>query len=81
MSDSMFQRLGNGKSQQPNQQAQQPDMNKLFEQFKQNPMKYLAGLNIPQGMTEPKQIVMHLANTGGIPPQLQGRVNAMLGRR
>lgn len=63
------------------QQAQQPDMNKLFEQFKQNPMKYLTGLNIPQGMTEPKQIVMHLANTGGIPPQLQGRVNAMLGRR
>ena len=64
-----------------NGRQQQPDMNALFQQFKQNPVKYLTGFDIPQGMNNPQQIVQHLANSGKIPPQLQGRVNAMLGRR
>ena len=64
-----------------NGRQQQPDMNALFQQFKQNPMKYLTGFDIPQGMNSPQQIVQHLANSGKIPPQLQSRVNAMLGRR
>lgn len=63
------------------QTGQQPDMNAMFQQFKQNPMKYLTGLNIPQGMNNPEQIVRFLAQNGKIPPMLQGRVNAMLGRR
>ena len=58
----------------------QPDMNTLFQQFRQNPLKYLTGLDIPAGMTSPQQIVQHLAFSGKIPPQLQGRVNAMLRR-
>ena len=65
----------------PLNNSRQPDMNALFQQFKQNPMKYLTGLDIPQGMNNPQQIVQHLANSGKIPAQLQGRVNAMLGRR
>ena len=28
----------------------QIDYNKLFQQFKQDPMRYLTGLNIPQSM-------------------------------
>ena len=60
---------------------QQPDMNQLYQQFMQNPLQYLMGLNIPQGLTTPQQIVQYLADNGKIPPMLQGRVNAMLGRR
>ena len=60
---------------------QQPDMNTLYQQFIQNPMKYLTGLNVPQGMNNPQQIVQYLADNGRIPPMLQARVNAMLGRR
>lgn len=59
----------------------QMNMNQMFEQFKQNPLKYLGGMNIPQNVSNPADIVRHLANSGQIPPQLQGRVNAMLGRR
>lgn len=59
---------------------QQPDMNALYQQFRSNPLKYLTGLNIPAGMTSPQQIVQYLAYSGRIPPQLQGRVNAMLRR-
>lgn len=62
-------------------QSQQPDMNALYNQFRQNPMKYLTGFNIPQGMNNPEQIVRYLAQNGKIPPMLQGRVNAMLLRR
>ena len=58
-----------------------PDIGTMFQQFRQNPMKYLTGLDIPQGMSSPQQIVQYLANSGRIPPQLQGRVNAMLGKQ
>lgn len=60
---------------------QQPNMAMMQQQFNQNPMRYLAGLNIPQGMTDPEQIVRHLDSTGQIPPMLQAKVNAMLGRK
>ena len=60
---------------------QQPDMNQLYQQFMQNPLQYLMGLNIPQGLTTPQQIVQYLADNGKIPPMLQQRVNAMLGRK
>lgn len=62
-------------------QQQQPDMNALYQQFAQNPLQYLQGLNIPTNLTTPQQIVEYLANNNRIPPMLQGRVNAMLGRK
>lgn len=64
-----------------NIQNQQPNMQQMQQQFNQNPMRYLTGLNIPQGMTDPEQIVRHLDSTGQIPPMLQAMVNAKLGRR
>ena len=64
----------------PNQQPN-PNMQMAYQQFQQNPMRFLGGLSIPQGMTDPRQIVEHLANTGQVPPQLQAMVNARLGRR
>lgn len=60
---------------------QQPNMQQMRQQFNQNPMRYLTGLNIPQGMTDPEQIVRHLDGTGQIPPMLQAMVNAKLGRK
>ena len=60
--------------------SKQPNINELYQQFMQNPMKYLTGLNVPQGMTSPQQIVQYLADNGKIPPMLQSRVNAMLGK-
>lgn len=65
---------------QANQQ-QTPDLNKLYHQFQQNPMKYLSGMGIPQGMNDPKQILAFLADNGKIPPALKRRANAMLGRK
>lgn len=62
-------------------QQQQPDMNTLYQQFMQNPMQYLMGMNIPKELTTPQQIVQYLADNGKIPPMLQQRVNAMLGRK
>lgn len=59
----------------------QPDINALYQQFRQNPMKYLTGYNIPQNINSPEQIVRFLADNGKVPPMLQARVNAMLGRR
>lgn len=59
----------------------QPDINAMFQQFRQNPMKYLTGYNIPQNLNSPEQIVRFLADNGKVPPMLQARVNAMLGRR
>ena len=59
----------------------QPDMDTLYQQFVQNPLQYLMGLNIPRELTTPQQIVQYLADNGKIPPMLQGRVNAMLGRK
>ena len=59
----------------------QPDINQLYQQFMQNPMQYLTGMNIPKELTAPQQIVQYLADNGRIPPMLQGRVNAMLGRK
>lgn len=59
----------------------QPDINAMFQQFRQDPMKYLAGYNIPQNINSPEQIVRFLADNGKVPPMLQARVNAMLGRR
>lgn len=65
----------------PQTPQQNPNMQLAYQQFQQNPMRFLTGLNIPQGMTDPRQIVEHLANTGQVPPQLQAMVNARLGRR
>lgn len=60
---------------------QQPDMNALYQQFMQNPLRYLTGLNIPSHITTPQEMVQYLADSGKIPPMLKNRVDAMLGRR
>lgn len=65
-------------------QASDVNNQKMYEEFRQNPANFLikCGLNIPADFSgDYRAMVQHLANTGQIPPALQGRVNAMLGRR
>lgn len=63
------------------QQMQQQDLNKLYQEFVRNPMKYLIGLNIPSNITTPQQAVEYCMSAGKVPPILQQKINAMLGRR
>ena len=65
-------------------QANNGNNEKMYEEFRQNPANFLikCGLNIPQDFQgDYRAMVQHLANTGQIPPALQGRVNAMLKQR
>lgn len=63
----MFDQLGKG------QQVQQNPM-QMLSQLRSNPVGMLkqAGYNIPDGMTNPQQIINHLLNSGQIN---QGRLN------
>lgn len=63
------------------QQMQMPDFNQLYQQFIQNPMKYLTGLHIPQGIQTPEEAVRFLASNGKIPPLIQRQVYSMLNRK
>ena len=65
-------------------QANNGNNEKMYEEFRQNPTNFLikCGLNIPADFQgDYRAMVQHLANTGQIPPALQGRVNAMLKQR
>lgn len=50
-------------------QAQQRDPAKLMQQLRQDPGATLkgAGLNVPDGMNDPQQIVQHLLDSGQVP--------------
>lgn len=67
----------------PNQMTmtpmQIPNFNQLYQQFVQNPMKYLGNLNLPQNIQTPEQAVKYLASNGQIPPLIQRQVYSMLG--
>ena len=64
-----------------NQQPQQLDFNKLFNQFKENPMKYLGNLKLPPNIQTPEQAVRYAAATNQIPPLIQQQVYGMLGKK
>ena len=81
---SMFRNLGNGNRMPTATPQQQNQSNALYNEFKQSPTDFLMrmGLNIPQDFNgDYRALVEHLNATGQIPRPLQGRVNAMLGRR
>lgn len=59
---------------------QTPDINALFQQFSENPTKYLTGLNVPAHLKTPEQIVEYLFSNGKVPPILHGRINALRGK-
>lgn len=66
----LFDRLG-GNPQQILQQLQQDPVGMLKQK----------GLTIPQGMTNPQQIVNHLVSSGQIPNARLQQVLQMMGRR
>lgn len=49
----------------------------MIAQIKQNPAAFLsrAGLNIPQGMTDPGAMIQHLVQSGQVP---QSRINQIM---
>lgn len=84
MGNPFFENQNRSNFQQTNPQTQQPqqlDLNKLYNEFKQNPSKYLSGLNLPPELQTPEQIVRYLAQNSRIPPLIQRQVYSMVGKR
>ena len=84
MGNPFFENQNRSNFQQSNpvqQQPQQLDLNKLFNEFKQNPSKYLSGLNLPPELQTTEQIVRYLAQNGRIPPLIQRQVYSMVSKR
>lgn len=67
-----------------NSMPQQP-MNPMqrLQALKQNPSSVLqqAGFSVPQGMSNPQQIIQHLIQSGQIPQNRYAKVLQILGRR
>lgn len=63
------------------QQPQQLNLQELFTKFKQNPIKYLTGLNLPPEIQTPEQAVRYCAQTGQIHPLIQRQVYGMLSKK
>ena len=84
MGNPFFENQNRSNFQQTNPQTQQPqrlDLNKLFNEFKQNPFKYLSGLNLPPDIQTPEQAVRYCAQTGQVPPLIQKQVYGLVGKR
>lgn len=63
--------------------GQQQNPQQILKQLQQDPEGMLKqkGLTIPQGMTDPQQIVNHLISSGQIPNARLQQVLQMMGRR
>ena len=75
---SLFESLGRS------QQRQQPmSTQDAIRQLQQNPQATLqqSGMSIPDGMTDPQQMVNHLIQTGQVPQNRVTRAMQMLGMR
>lgn len=61
----------------------QQNPQQILQQLQQDPAGMLKqkGLTIPQGMTNPQQIVNHLISSGQIPNARLQQVLQMMGRR
>lgn len=73
---SIYDQLGGGNRPTPMNPMQ------MLSQIKQNPAAVLkqAGLNIPQGMNNPQQIIQHLLQTGQIPQNRYQQAMQMMSR-
>lgn len=63
--------------------GQQQNPQQILQQLQQDPAGMLKqkGLTIPQGMTNPQQIVNHLISSGQIPNARLQQVLQLMGRR
>ncbi len=73
---SIFDSLGHAPRQQMNPMQ-------MMQQLRNNPAAMLKarGLNVPDGMTNPQQIVQHLLNSGQISNSKLQMVMQMMGRK
>ena len=73
---SLFDALGGGTPMQANPMQ-------IIQQLRQNPVAMLKqrGLNIPDGMSNPQQIVQHLVQSGQVSNARLQSVMQMMGRR
>lgn len=79
---SLFEKLG--QSQRQNPQQMQSDMRQEIGKISSHPASYLKdkGYNIPDGMTDAKQITQYLLQTGQVgTPRLQQVVSMLNGGR
>ena len=55
----------------------------MLQQIRSNPAAVLRqrGLNIPDGMTNPQQIIQHLLSSGQVPQARYQQAMQMMGRR
>ena len=66
--------------------AQQPvqpqNIQQALQQIKQDPRSFVeqAGYNVPAGVTDPRQMVAQLMNSGQIPPQRANMIRAVMQR-
>lgn len=77
MSNPLFQQMGGQTAQNPMQ---------MLQQIKSNPAAVLkqAGLNIPDGMNDPRQIINHLMQSGQVQNsrlQMAQQMLSQMGRR
>jgi len=73
MSSTIFQQMKNNQGMNPMQ---------VVSQIQQNPTVFLqqAGFSIPQGMTNPQQMVQHLLQSGQVSNQQLQAAQQMLGQ-
>lgn len=74
---SLFDSLGGSKA------PQQITPQQAMQQLRANPAAVLkqAGMNIPAGMNDPRQIVNHLVQSGQLPQNRLTQIMQMMGRR
>ena len=81
MSNPVFKNQQFPQSNQNGSNNQPLDFNAMFNEFKQNPMKYLGNLNLPPNIQTPEEAVRYAAATNQIPPLIQQQVYGMLGKK
>lgn len=79
---SLFNQLGDNHGAE---QRQQPNASAALQQLRTDPRSFLqqSGLSIPAGMTDPRQIISHLMQSGQVPQSRYAQALQMLrqGRR
>ena len=81
---SLFDKLGQNQRQSVNPQQMQANMRQEIGKISSHPASYLKdkGYNIPDGMTDAKQITQYLLQTGQVgTPRLQQVVSMLNGGR
>ena len=73
---SLFDNLGDKNQQTPNPMQ-------MLSQLKQNPADFIAkaGFNVPQGMSNPQQIINHLMQSGQVTQSRYNQVMQMMRRK